>query len=278
MSRSSDELEQMLWKSADADAPPADGAERLIEALSSRIEALDSSASPTSTAAKPATTASRFVGSTLAVPIAAVLLPLAAAFVILRSETPVPSTPSESSKVVESRGHDHAASSTTPPPMPEPAASSMPGPTASSVAVLSIDDLPPVPPTTTTTAHRRVPSAPPPSTPKPALPETTTGAAVVEPPSSARSSDLDAEVAMLDEIRELLRTGAPARATALLREYDARFPRGLLQPEAKVLQIEAGAAAGDKAGAHALAVSFLARYPNAPQAERIRQLEAQLRP
>jgi hypothetical protein len=270
VSRSSDELEKMLWKSAEADSPPTDGAKRLIEALSSRFEALDSNASPTATQA--VATASRFTASTLAVPIAAILLPLAAAFAIVRSDPGVPpSTPAEVSKVVESRANDHPASATPPPPTSES--------TASSVSVLSIDDLPSAAPTTTSTARRRVapPPAPAPPTPQPSSFETSTGAAVMEPPSSARSSDLDAEVAMLDEIRERLRTGAAVRATALLREYDARFPRGLLQPEAKVLQIEAVAAAGDKARAHDLAVSFLARYPNAPQAARIRQLEAQLR-
>jgi hypothetical protein len=270
VSRTPAELEKMLWKSAEADAPPKDGAKRLTAALTSRLEALSSNAgppAPTASAVPAGAGTAPFAAWKLVIAASAVLVPLAAAVVVFRSD--MPSTSARPMEALESPASGLTASLTeSPPPMAPP---------PSSVSVLSVDDLPSVRSTAVPSARRLAP-APPASAPARSAPQTAPGAAVTVAPPSARSSELDAEVAALDEVRAQLRAGAPSRAITLLAQYDTRFPHGLLRPEASVLQIEAFAASGDKARAHDLAVSFLARYPSDSHADRIRQLEAQLRP
>ena len=272
MSRSSSELEKLLWQSEKADAPPSDGAKRLTAALTSRLEALSPSSAPpeppcsvpTVVAAGAQSASAWKVFGTVSV----LLVPLAATFLLVRSTT---SGPVDPPPVMETQGSPASGPIATAAPAlaPPKAAEAVPSP----VSVLAVDDLPPAR-TTTTTARtataRRLPMD--------SAGGARTPAAQAAAPRMGRSSDLDAEVAILDEVRAHLRHGAPARATSLLEQYDATFPRGLLQPEAKVLQIEARAAAGDRAAAHDLARSFLARHPNDPHADRIRELEAQLRP
>ncbi len=275
MSRSSSELEKLLWQSAKADAPPSDGAQRLTAALTSRLEGLSPSSAPpeppcsvpTVVAAGAQSASAWKVFGTVSV----LLVPLAATFLLVRSTTsgPVDPPPVMATQVSPASG---AIATAAPALAPPNAAEPVPSP----VSVLAVDDLPPARTTTTTTTTARTATAR--RLPMDSAGGARTPAAQAAAPRMGRSSDLDAEVAILDEVRAHLRQGAPARATSLLERYDARFPRGLLQPEAKVLQIEARAAAGDRAAAHDLARSFLVRHPNDPHADRIRELEAQLRP
>ena len=261
------ELEEMLWKSAEADAPPSDGAQRLSAALATRLEALSPRAAPPDPAPSlPKAVAAGSPSAAWKVGLSVSAL-LVASFVLVQSTMTERSAPTEP-PAPASHANEQVAPVVAPPPAAEPV--------PSAVSVLSIDDLPAAP--SGTTASRRL-VAPAPSAPAPSsLAPTAAGGTVAAPAPSGRTSDLDAEVALLDEVREHLRSGAPARATALLGQYDSTFPQGLLRREAKVLQIEARAAAGDKAVAHELAVSFLAQHPNDPHAARVRQLETQLRP
>ena len=273
MSRSPSELEKLLWKSAEGDAPPSDGAKRLTAALTSRLVALAPSSAPPEPPCPVPTTvtaASPSVSWKLLGAVSVLLVPLAATFVLVRSSTSGPPHPPPAMETLSSPASGQIATIPAPPNAPEP----VPSP----VSVFAVDDLPPARTATTASTRRHVPAD---SANARTLRSPEPGARAAAPeaaPRTGRSSDLDAEVALLDEVRAHLRDGAPARATALVGQYDRRFPHGLLQPEAKVLQIEARAASGDRAIAHDLARAFLARYPNDPHAGRIRELEAQLRP
>ena len=86
------------------------------------------------------------------------------------------------------------------------------------------------------------------------------------------ASTLDAETALLDGARASLRAGRPADALRTLDGYDARFPGGLLVPEATVVRIEALVGKGDKAAARRLADVFLRTHPGSPLAARVRSL------
>jgi hypothetical protein len=79
------------------------------------------------------------------------------------------------------------------------------------------------------------------------------------------------EVAALDRARRFV-ANDPARALGLLDEYEQRFPKGDLAPEALVLRIEALVRAGERARAEILASSFLASHPRSPHAKRIRTI------
>jgi hypothetical protein len=92
-------------------------------------------------------------------------------------------------------------------------------------------------------------------------------------PSNAATSDsLKEEIAQLDKVRKAISAGAPAQALTELNTYRTRFPRGLLRPESVVLKIQALKASGNTAQAASLAQSFLAKNPNSPHAERIKNL------
>ncbi len=59
------------------------------------------------------------------------------------------------------------------------------------------------------------------------------------------AGDVAAEVKLLDSVRGAIARGDRAAARRLLRQYDARFPRGVLRREAKVLRRAADAASAD---------------------------------
>jgi hypothetical protein len=87
-----------------------------------------------------------------------------------------------------------------------------------------------------------------------------------------RPPDLRDEIALMDQARTALRLGAPGRALATLEQYRSRFPRGSFGQEAAVLRVESLQASGRSARAKAEAGDFLARHPNSPHAERLRQV------
>ena len=57
-----------------------------------------------------------------------------------------------------------------------------------------------------------------------------------------------------------------------LEHYRARFPMGVMEEEARVLEIEALARAGQSARARELGGQFLASRPASPLAERVRRV------
>jgi hypothetical protein len=93
-------------------------------------------------------------------------------------------------------------------------------------------------------------------------------AARAELPAESRLAE---EVAVLDGSRRIV-TSDPERALRLLDEYEQRFPRGDLAPEALVLRIEALVRAGARSNAESLASSYLASHPRSPHANRIRMI------
>ena len=88
-------------------------------------------------------------------------------------------------------------------------------------------------------------------------------------PSDAKLRD---EIRILDRARAALRMRAPQQALQELRHYFEGHPRGMLEPEAAVLRIEALRESGDRAQAAAASREFLARHPDGPLADRVRRL------
>lgn len=81
--------------------------------------------------------------------------------------------------------------------------------------------------------------------------------------SEARMAAAPSEEAtmVLAALRALRREHAPVKAGALLDQYLARFPRGVLVEEALALGMEAALARNDAAAATGLADRYLRRYP-----------------
>jgi hypothetical protein len=90
--------------------------------------------------------------------------------------------------------------------------------------------------------------------------------------SEVPGSTAAAELAVLDEARAAMADRDPARALAILESYGARFPRGVLGPEATVLRIEALLDAGDAAAAKRAAEAFLRASPESPYTQRIESI------
>lgn len=99
---------------------------------------------------------------------------------------------------------------------------------------------------------------------------------VVSVPSvpPATPSSLPEEVRSLDAARSALAQGDARGALALLRRYDARFGTGALSPEARVLEVKALLAAGERTRAVAAAKRITDLDPKSPHAEAVRALLA----
>jgi outer membrane protein assembly factor BamD (BamD/ComL family) len=91
-------------------------------------------------------------------------------------------------------------------------------------------------------------------------------------PSSARSSTLAAEVALLDAVRAKIAAAAYDEALRGVEQFHRSFPAGELAPDADVLALEALAQKGDHSELDRRAARFLARYPADPHAARVRGL------
>jgi len=90
--------------------------------------------------------------------------------------------------------------------------------------------------------------------------------------SALASSTLSAEVAALDAARAASRAGAYNRALALLGQYQADFPTGVLRGDAEVASIEALYEKGDRREASRRAAEFLVQFPNDPHSGAVRRL------
>ena len=83
------------------------------------------------------------------------------------------------------------------------------------------------------------------------------------------SSELRAEIALVDAARSAVATGADDRALVLLNRYDNSYRTGTFRPEATALRIEALDHLGRTAQARMLAQRFLAAHPDSPLADRV---------
>lgn len=86
------------------------------------------------------------------------------------------------------------------------------------------------------------------------------------------SGPLAAELALLDNARQALAAGNAASALRSLNDYDVRFTRPNLAPEALYLRLEALTLQGDKSGTEAVARRLLRSYPAGPHAARARSV------
>jgi hypothetical protein len=91
-------------------------------------------------------------------------------------------------------------------------------------------------------------------------------------PAEATDSRLGEELQALEQVRQALRGGDAAGSIAALGRYEARFPRGALAREATLLSVEAKLAAGDVAGARAVAAGVLATDHASPHAKKVQAL------
>jgi len=90
--------------------------------------------------------------------------------------------------------------------------------------------------------------------------------------SSSGKSDIDGEIAAVEQARSALNRGNSSAALAAIDRYSQRYPRGMLAPEAMVIRIEALQMAGDKERAKSLGDAFLRVHPKSPHAQRVRSL------
>ncbi len=93
-----------------------------------------------------------------------------------------------------------------------------------------------------------------------------------ETPRAMSDAKLRDEIRLLDRARAALRMRAPQQALQELHHYFDSHPRGVLEPEAAVLRIEALRENGDRVQAAAASREFLARNPDGPLADRVRRL------
>jgi hypothetical protein len=75
------------------------------------------------------------------------------------------------------------------------------------------------------------------------------------------SADLDAAEAMISK--------DPVKALQMVDQHDLDYPRGILDPEARVIRVEAYAKKGDDMKALQLGDEFLDDYPHSPRAGRV---------
>jgi hypothetical protein len=127
--------------------------------------------------------------------------------------------------------------------------------------------------TAVATASEPVASAPPDSKKELPLP-TSTPPAVSPPAVESMPIRVRAEVAALDEARHALARGEPARALSILDAYGARFPHGVMAPEATLVRIEALLKAGDRPAAERAATTLAATDPDNPYLARVQSLLA----
>jgi hypothetical protein len=116
----------------------------------------------------------------------------------------------------------------------------------------------------------RTPSAPPATVAAVAAP----ASAPVRAPVASPSASLPDEVRSLDAARRALSDGDARGALALIRRYEAEFGSGALLPEARVLEVKALLAVGERSRAAAAAQRIIDLDPPSPHAEAVRALVA----
>jgi hypothetical protein len=95
--------------------------------------------------------------------------------------------------------------------------------------------------------------------------------------AAAECGSLPQEVAAVEQARRAVAARDPGRALRALERYRALKPSAALEPEARLLQIEALELAGQRPQAAQLAQRFIAEYPKSPHAAGLRRLVAESR-
>jgi hypothetical protein len=94
-------------------------------------------------------------------------------------------------------------------------------------------------------------------------------APIVVAPVTPAPSDLDVELALLQEAHGALRMNDGARALRLLDEHARRFPSGVLAEESEAARVFALRAVGRTEEARDVAARFLREHPRSPLAPRV---------
>jgi hypothetical protein len=119
-------------------------------------------------------------------------------------------------------------------------------------------------------------SAPPAAVLPPAEPAATEKRRPMPPPSAmpararGATASVEAEMGLIGEAREALRSGEGARALLLLDEHAHRYPAGALGEERDAMRVASLCALGRVAEARAAASQFLRAFPESPHAARVR--------
>ncbi len=92
------------------------------------------------------------------------------------------------------------------------------------------------------------------------------------PPSDSSSASSLAEEHRLLRAARVALSADPARALALTREHERRFPHGVLAQEREVIAIRALALAGDREAAQKKAEGFEEAYPKSPHRDRVNEV------
>jgi hypothetical protein len=111
-----------------------------------------------------------------------------------------------------------------------------------------------------------------------ARPATATSASRARVAPSAATGDLSEQIALVDDARAALASGAADRALASARDYQARYPSGTFRPEVTAIKIEALAKSGRTSEARTQAERFVATYGPGPLADRVRRVSGLGRP
>jgi hypothetical protein len=144
---------------------------------------------------------------------------------------------------------------------------------SSPVTVLEVPSVPAPVAMVNTTGRRGVrapePLVAPPASYVPALPA---APAQVSGPGPMDANSLEREMRLLDAARRALARNAGAEALTTLRVYANEFERGSLVPEARVLEVRALVAVGERERATALGGRIIAANPQGRHAEAVRAL------
>jgi hypothetical protein len=89
---------------------------------------------------------------------------------------------------------------------------------------------------------------------------------------NAPTSDIRAQIALIDEAHAALKNHAPGDALRAVDLYASRYPGGLLDQEAAVIRIEAVDQGGNHARATSMARAFLAKHPTSAHAKRLERI------
>lgn len=278
------ELETLLLRSADDDAPPAEALEKVGTALGVSAAAL-AAASTTGALGAPAVVAGKVVtlakpltlaslAKWLAVGIGAGMVTGGAAHVVSRVTAPPASVivahPPRGADVprgIAPAAPQHAVAPAAQElaPLPEPVTAGTPA--TSNTAVF------PAPPA--------VPPAIAPSAPAAPVPSEHTGSASFDTDEAPRAaaaetvpSTLAEETKALDRARHSLAVKRPAEALAALDGYRVTWPRGALRAEAALLRVEALLRLGNRASAEREANAIIAQAPGSRYATRAAALLA----
>jgi outer membrane protein assembly factor BamD (BamD/ComL family) len=95
-------------------------------------------------------------------------------------------------------------------------------------------------------------------------------ASAAEAPRVPEADSVAPQLAELNAARAALEAGAPARALAMLDDFDLRHPSSALREEVAVLRVDALVDAGRLAEANDLAAAFLRAYPGSAYGQHVR--------